>query len=1226
VILRPPVRGAPVDTNQALNPYGVGAVVGTIGSGGALPSGWTSLNQGTLTLSVIGFGTDPVLGLPYIDLRWNGTTSTTTSDIVLGTYGTPGPGFMPVVSTGPDTISVYAALVGGALTNVTGEAISADTFTAALGFVNNISSSISAPTASFQRIVATGTPGATAVSASLYAQMQWASASSAVDVTIRFAGFKFEQGRTATSFGTVYFPSRVPVARIPGGRFLVPSPRDFSPPPSPPIGPAAIEWLSPFVDPVRVPRAAQQQQYIAQTQLSTGLSIDWQRSFINPYLVAQMPTAAVLAETHPVLPPSLGIIGWYAPLSTPSAHLVPRALPVAVSSPSFFPGFLPIVPAAPLYSYYEPFGNPPPPLPNRATFMPPATGPPPNYAFDRWFQEALSEPPAYLRRPHLSTAIQQTFTAPITAALPPSPLISNIHPGLAGWSPGPYVLGQRFSSGGNAYQCIQAGNSTVPPVGNGSFIQSVPASGFSSGFSSGWGNPADSAAFKWLSHIDYTSLQAWANDLMTNYSVTGLPAPVTALVWNDSTLTSPLNQEHLAYYGIPNNGVPTLITCAPGESFRDRSGNPLTFNASNGVAFDAPTVGAEQAVAPIFYFDVANVTIDGFQFRDINQTGNSANSGTDAQILIGLNVNAVNFTVQNSILDGFHLLYTPTTNTWLKNCLLVNEQTQQATTGTPLWPIKWDFGATGGAINCTCIGFNPTGTCSMFTTLGGVNQAQLINVASFGIPNPFFCQNTGGSIIVDHCATNLASVTADGATAGSLTNVFGNSTLAGAVAGSPGTLPTGFDATTQANGLAFQVVNTGTDGTTGNTFVDLRMHGTGTGVDCNIYLSGLGGTATQPTTNYTMSIGLAIVGGSTANLAGIALASNNLDSGHNFISGAVFDGLTLTASLSTFTTSFATTGTNAFNSFGIDLETPTNGQPVDITLRIEFPQLLTSSGSGSVVGLSIANQFISAANDFRLKASSGLIDRGRADLADLPSGQDIYRTLRPQGLGWDIGAVEFVFSLVWLGALPQPGLRPAGLPVALRTQEPPFISIQRAEVTSLDRWFHPLSRPLPPPLGLRQHLQHARAAPVTVGTPEATSLDRWAPTYPAIVRGVFIHPSVVPSHAEPVSPIFVQDVSRLQWNASWPRSVPGRSVHPSQVPFAAVLPISPVFREATTLDRWYRALSVPQLWRVYYREQALPTEPFVPIKIVPIALNVSPLAGGVLVTGYGPLIKRLPGS
>jgi hypothetical protein len=1119
----------------------VGAVVGTLGATGVLPvvstianSSWTLFGNGTLNLDIVGFGT--TTSGAYIDLRLYGTSSTTQASVITGTF--------PIVASTGYNYSAYLQFIAGtwpADGGTVGLNASTD-----LGFIGGASADFPV---SLTRYNFNATTQVASTTTHLDIVIGFTSGV-AVDVTFRISGVQTELGAAPTFWkstpGYTLAKGGGPTSGTTGGvggaaASCIPTTGAFSggngatrtqggggggsagkdgagassttgtggtgdggsggaantdnvegggggtASASGHIGGLpgggggantstgsggaggrgqirltytpvpVLSWLQATPTTVQGPLLKSPTAALTSGATAWAFAVtpplfdyDWYGPLRDPYLIARLPTAAYPAETHPILPPSLGIIGWYVPLSTPPAHLAPNALPLALRSPSFFPGFLPIVPAAPAFGYYTPFGNPPPPLPSRAVYMPPATGPPPNYAFDRWFQEALSEPPAYLRRPHLSTAIQQAFTPIFTPALPAAPLISNIHPGLPGWSPGSYVLGQRFSNGGEAYQCIQAGNSTVPPTGTGSFIQSVPASGFSSGFSSGWGNPADTAAFKWLSHIDYTNLQAWANDLMAAYSASGLPAPVTALVWNDSTLTSPINTQHLFYVGIPNNGVPTLITCAPGESFRDSSGNPLAFNAAKGVAFVAPATGAEINASEYFAIDVANVTIDGLQFRDLNQTGNGANSGNDAAILIGAGSNASNLTIQNCVIDGFHLAYFVGTNQWLKNCLLINEQTQQNATGSPLWPVKWDFGSTGGAVNCTGIGFNPTGICSIFTTLGGIGQAQMINTTVFGVGNAFFAQNTGGSISADHCALDQSSLS----------------------------------------------------GTSGLTTTDL---------------------------------------------------------------------------------------------------------------------------GGNLLNLVATNQFISAANDFRLKAISGLIDRGRADAADLPSAQDIYRTPRPQGLGWDIGAFEFVFSLTWLGSQPQPSLRPAGLPVALRTQEPPFISIQRAEVTRLDRWYQPLSRLILPRQGLAAHLQQALTLPSSQFA-EITTVARWLASYPAIVRGRVVHPSLVPSHVEPVSPTFVQDVSRLQWNASWPRSVVRPFLHPSQVPFRTFQPTLPVFRETTSVDRWYQSLSVPQLWRVYYREQAPPTEPFIPIKIVPVAVTVSPLAGGVIVTGFGPLIKRLRGN
>ena len=349
-------------------------------------------------------------------------------------------------------------------------------------------------------------------------------------------------------------------------------------------------------------------------------------------------------------------------------------------------------------------------------------------------------PPIYLAKPALAVSSQAAHVEPITAVIPPPPVLSNVHPGLNPWAAGSYVLGQRLSSGSGAYQCTTPGNSTAAPTGFGTGI-----------------NNGGVAVFKYLSNIDYTSLQAAANAIMNTYAVGGLTANQVVLNWNDTPLTAPLNGAILQYYGIASNGFTTTFTCAPGESFRDSpGGNPLTFSAAAGVSFDAPATGAESNASLYVYINVANVIFDGLQLRNLNPTGDTASG----DILIGIDTSGVNFTFQNGILDGRSLLYFTTTNCSVFNSLLVNEQTNNP--AAPQWPIKYDVNATGKIVNCTCVGFNPTGGIASIVTTTGNGPVQVTNCAAFGLPDPFFCQNTGGSIIVDHCATSVASFSTNG--------------------------------------------------------------------------------------------------------------------------------------------------------------------------------------------------------------------------------------------------------------------------------------------------------------------------------------------------------------------------------------------------------------------------------------------------------------------------------
>ena len=801
-------------------------------------------------------------------------------------------------------------------------------------------------------------------------------------------------------------------------------------------------WTEPLNTPpslqIRTLPTAVSEQLFTAPQNIQGVSIGWNTPLSMPYLRAQIPAALQPVLAEPVAPPPLGVIGWFAPLSGPPAFLVPPALPIALRTQAYIPGQLPIFPPTPFFSAIRPLSEPTLPIPSRAVYMPPATGPPANYAYDKWFQRSLSEPPAYLVKSGLAASSQQTHVEPLTAVIPPPPVLSNVHPGLNPWVNGStFTLGQRCSFGGFAYQCIVPGLSVVSPN-----LDPATQSGFSSGWSSGFGT-GNVAEFKLLSSIDYTSLQAAANAIMNTYAVGGLTANQVVLNWNDTPLTAPLNGAILQYYGIASNGFTTTFTCAPGESFRDGAGgNPLTFNAAAGVSFDAPATGTESNASLYVYINVANVTFDGLQFRNLNPTGDTG----PGDILIGIDTSGGNFTFQNGILDGRSLCYFSPPGCNVLNSLLVSQQTNNP--AAPQWPIKYDTNATGKVVNCTCVGFNPTGgNASMVTTIG-IGPVNITNCAAFGLPDPFFCQNTGGSIIVDHCATSVASFSTN-------------------------------DGCTDAGG-------------------------------------------------------------------------------------------------------------NLFNK-------------------------------------NIANQFINQVNNFRLKAGADCINAGRTDTVDIPSALDIFRTPRPQAGAWDIGAFEFVFPLVWLSALSSPP--PATiLPIAIRATQPVWepLIVAATETTTVDRYHQPLSRVVPAKPGLLPHLVQSATGPVTTRTAETTTVDRWLASYPAMAPGRSVHPSVTPSYFAPVTTTFPETISRDRWQPVYPDRVPGRAIHPSAVPFRTAQPISPTFRETTSLDRWYSPLSIPQLWRTTFREQATATEAWIAVQTIPVAKNFLPTVGSVVIQGYGPRIRRKP--
>lgn len=97
--------------NLLLNSRGDGAVLGVIGSGGALPTGW-SMSGGTgLTVEIVSVALKG--GLPNIKLRILGTG---TGNIQIGPHNTAAA--LPLVSGQTSAISVGVQQVGGSLSNI----------------------------------------------------------------------------------------------------------------------------------------------------------------------------------------------------------------------------------------------------------------------------------------------------------------------------------------------------------------------------------------------------------------------------------------------------------------------------------------------------------------------------------------------------------------------------------------------------------------------------------------------------------------------------------------------------------------------------------------------------------------------------------------------------------------------------------------------------------------------------------------------------------------------------------------------------------------------------------------------------------------------------------------------------------------------------------------------------------------------------------------------------
>jgi hypothetical protein len=179
------------------------------------------------------------------------------------------------------------------------------------------------------------------------------------------------------------------------------------------------------------------------------------------------------------------------------------------------------------------------------------------------------------------------------------------------------------------------------------------------------------------------------------------------------------------------------------------------------------------------------------------------------------------------------------------------------------------------------------------------------------------------------------------------TNGIRNNTMVGAVAGTPGTLPTNW-AISGLGTLTQQVVSVGT--AAGISYIDIRFSGTTSNTSLSIRLETNTGAAATNGQTFTHSFWSAVVGGSTF---GVTLGTNaNLyDSGGVFVGGVGFTG----ATVNTASTLLRTSGTGTIATANTAFIQPqlfatyANGAAIDITLRIGLPQLEQGATVSSVI-------------------------------------------------------------------------------------------------------------------------------------------------------------------------------------------------------------------------------------------------------------------------------------
>lgn len=187
------------------------------------------------------------------------------------------------------------------------------------------------------------------------------------------------------------------------------------------------------------------------------------------------------------------------------------------------------------------------------------------------------------------------------------------------------------------------------------------------------------------------------------------------------------------------------------------------------------------------------------------------------------------------------------------------------------------------------------------------------------------------------------------------TNSLRNNTMQGAVAGTPGTLPTNWAFAGNA-ALSREIVSIGTDN--GINYIDLRIFGTVAAVafpEMNLLFESTSLAAASVSQSWTATNYVKVVGGSLAGILNgeLFIIGYNSASGVTEASAAAFDYATLTGPLSAHRLSHTRTLTNAATVFvnsRIDVNfTAGGGTAVDVTLRIGLPQLEQGAFATSVI-------------------------------------------------------------------------------------------------------------------------------------------------------------------------------------------------------------------------------------------------------------------------------------
>jgi hypothetical protein len=185
------------------------------------------------------------------------------------------------------------------------------------------------------------------------------------------------------------------------------------------------------------------------------------------------------------------------------------------------------------------------------------------------------------------------------------------------------------------------------------------------------------------------------------------------------------------------------------------------------------------------------------------------------------------------------------------------------------------------------------------------------------------------------------------------TNSIRNNTMVGAVAGTPGTLPTNWTAGGGSGTTQF-IVGTGTE--SGIAYIDIRIFGTtSSAMFFGVGTEGTNVVAATPNSIWTSTFYVRLVGGSLTNVTGVKNVLTNFNSSGAALNQFAVASLTPTsATLATQRYSVSTTSatfadaTTAFVRSLLQVEA-NSGVAIDITLRIGLPQLELGSNASPCI-------------------------------------------------------------------------------------------------------------------------------------------------------------------------------------------------------------------------------------------------------------------------------------